>query len=176
MRTLIVTLFVEGENNNLNALYITLSADRKTVVFGRYLLAVMINIITLLLCLAITTVFLIIQQTFDYNLNAVSGYWNLFAMMPVIIIAQIIELPLYFKRNIHEAGKYAFFPIFFILLSAMLISQYVYLRDGFLDGVTNFFSSSANTFWAIAATLAVLGAGMYVSYRFALRFYKRREF
>ena len=164
--------FQVGEKNSLDALYITLSINRRTVVLGRFLFVFVFNVCTIVLSLVVATAAQLFSQLIGYG-NATSGFsWLVLLLGAAFLIVQAIQLPIYFKLGYSRAKFLSVVPLVVIISSYLAISM--------LSGAdtTSTLPLLDPLYGAGLAVLAVvaLAAVVFVSYRLSALLYRGREF
>ena len=164
--------FIAGEKCNMDALYVTLSAGKKTVVLGRYIFTLLLNICVVLAVFAFSIIVMLAYGIFGHEFQvAVSGDVLLF--MPALFMAlQAVQLTLYFKFGYAKAKFASIIPF------AALMAGYIVLT-GFLGGISGAAETLDNIFADRFVYIAVGAAFLvivFASYRLSLAFYKNREF
>ena len=89
--------FTVGDKSNMDALYITLSVDRRTVVFGRYVFTFLLNVCTILSAYVVATVGIFAAQIAGYASGTEFAPWTIIFMVVFIIVIQALQLPVYLK-------------------------------------------------------------------------------
>lgn len=168
--------FALAEKSNLDALYVTLGADRKTVVRGRYIFALLLNLCVVIFTLSFSTIALALTN----SLGNIEEIWSVLgstlALSAIFLIVQATQLPLFFKMSYSNAKFISLVPFFLIMA---LISFFIMNAQGsgMPDWVNTFVQNLASNAWTIGALgVAILAAVVFVSYKFSLVFYKKREF
>jgi hypothetical protein len=165
--------FVVGEKSNIDILYTTLSIQRNTVVLGRYLFALGLDIVAGICAMAYSFVLLtILQRSFD-PLGALPVMLVLFIAFSIV---QAVQLPIYFKLGYAKAKFLAYLPFFALPLLVVAFSNFVreLLPDAFVSSLLTWLSS--NAYLAAFVGVAIWFAILFLSYRLSLRFYKKRDF
>jgi len=170
--------FALGEKSNMDALYATLSIDRKTVVLGRYLFAFTLNLCTALFAVAAGAVGNILAGGSGTGMKAGEILLTAAVLSAVFIVMEATQLPLFFKMGYSKAKIVSMIPLVvlvsgFAAFSMMAkdnetISQLIVRIKSVLERL-----SLGGT---IALGVLVLLIVYYVSYRLSLMFYKKREF
>ena len=165
--------FAIGEKSNIDVLYITLSIKRNTVVLGRYLFALTLDIFAGLFTFVFSFVVLTITQKGMDVIEALSAIPILFFVFSVI---QAVQLPIYFKLNYTKAKFIAYIP--FVVLPLAIMAGSNYFGDAFplarIVGLLEWFSANLiTTALLVGAIWFVL---MFVSYKVSVSFYQKREF
>lgn len=164
--------FAVGEKSGIDALYPTLSIGRGTVVLGRYLFALVFNLIAgIFACIYLFVVFTIMQRNFDVLESLVV------ALVSFIIfsIIQAIQLPIYFKLGYAKAKMLAYMPFigFFVVIyafSKLVSSSYMNQIAAFINWV------AANPVMAAVIGVIIWLGIMTASCRVSIALYKKRDF
>ena len=165
--------FAIGEKSNMDVLYTTLSINRNTVVLGRYLFALILDLLaglfTFIFSFAVLT---ILQKSFG-GTEAMVTILVLFLLFSVI---QAVQLPIYFKLNYTKAKFVAYIP--FIVLPLAIMAGSRFFNDLFsLDQIAGLFASAAaNPLTAVLLCLAIWVGIIATSYRVSVALYQKREF
>lgn len=177
---MIATLFVSypfalSEKNNLDALYATLSVNRKTVVQGRYIFTLLINIAAVLCACVLSAAGLLIAKAagFSSGIGAGEGYLaSILVLSAVFILVQAIQLPLFFKLGYAKAKILSVVPFAVLMLSFIVLMTMRNIGTG-LEAVINKLAASGMT---IPVLVVVLAVAVLISYRLSVSFYDKREF
>ena len=168
--------FALAEKSNMDALYVTLGADRRTVVRGRYIFSLLLNLYAITFILLFSLITLVFTRSLVNN----EGLWVEFgaalALSAIFLIVQATQIPMYFKLGYAKAKIMSILPFFLI---AAFVTYFVMNAqgDGMPDGVNTFIQNLFGNALAIgAAVIAVLAVAMFVSYKLSLAFYRKREF
>ena len=165
--------FSAGEKNGIDLLYATLSITRNTVVLGRYLFALSLN-----LCAGVLAYTLIFLASMVMNIDFQYGsvFSLVLALLVVYSVVQAFQLPVYFKLGYSKAKFIVYIPlVVFPFIVAALSTQ---LEN---TGLTaNLYGLSIwienNPSLLIAASIVLWLVIEFVSYSFALKFYQKRDF
>ena len=164
--------FIAGEKCNMDALYITLSAGKKTVVLGRYIFTMLFNLCFVLAVFAFSIAVMLAYGIFGNGFQMAASS-SLLLLMPALFMAmQAIQLPLYFKFGYAKAKFISMIPF------AALMAGYMAFT-GFLGGLSGLGETLSGVFagsFAYIAVGAVFLVIVFTSYRLSLAFYKKREF
>lgn len=165
--------FAVGEQNGIDALYITLSIKRSTVVLGRYVFALVVDVCAGLFAYVFSFAVLTIMQK---EFNALESLVVVVVMLLLYSIMQAFQLPIYFKLGYAKAKVLAYLPfialglagaLFFNLMGDKIPSQQI----------TDFFSwLAANPFMAALLGIIVWFGIMLISYKTACLYYSKRDF
>jgi len=176
------TLFISypfgiGEKSNLDALYVTLSVNRKTVVLGRYLFAFLLN-----LCAISFSFMFAMLGVFGARLagnfqNGGGGSLAFILAMPaLLLLIQSVQLPIYFKFGYTKAKFLSVVPF------ALFMAGYgAFVSMAKKSGIIARLSASlagilSNGALMTALIVLVLALAVYISCGLSLTFYSKREF
>lgn len=168
--------FTVGEKSNLDAFYTTLSIDKKTVVRGRYLFVLALDVCAVAGSFGIGLLGGVIASLLGKEYGIGSDIWAFLALGAVFVFIQAIQLPMYFKLGYAKAKMLSIVP--FLLIGA-LYGAIAALGNGsgFASSMLDFSTKIAeNKAMAIAAVAAAITVAVFVSYNLSVRFYKQREF
>ena len=175
------TLFVShpfalSDKSNLDALYATLSVDRKTVVLGRYLFVLALNLCAIFLSTALAAIGLLVVDISGFATGAGEAIWVAIVLASVFLVIQSIQLPLYFKYGYAKAKFFSLVP-FAALMAGFLAFTTIAKDSEMLAGASGFFESFIYSgFWTIPLVALFLLLILFVSYTLSLKFYLKREF
>jgi hypothetical protein len=159
--------FALSDKSNLDAMYITLGIDRRTVIKGRYLFMLLEDAVCCVLSLALGLAATLLDSTFTPQ----EAIITMAVLFVVFFILQCAQLPIYFKVG-YANGK-----IMTILPLMLVVAVMVLMGTTFGDTLSSFFDTLfAFPVLSVAAAVICICAIGYVSYRLSLRFYTRREF
>ena len=164
--------FIAGEKCNMDALYVTLSVDKKTIVLGRYVFMLLSNICFVLAVFAVSVIVMLAYSMFGHGFQA-SASGGVLLIMPALFMAmQAIQLPLYFKLGYAKAKFVSIIPFVALMAGYMVFT-------GFLGGISGL-GETLNNVFANGFVYLVIGAAfvviVFASYRLSLAFYAKREF
>jgi hypothetical protein len=170
--------FAIGDKSNMDALYTTLSINRKTVVFGRYLFVLLLNFCCI--------VFSFIFTTFGVLGSKIAGIFQgeggdaslpiILALSGVLVLVQAIQLPIFFKLGYTKAKFMSIVPVSMFMAgyaAFMSMAKESGVLAELSDSLANVLSHGDLT--AVITVLA-LAFVVYVSYCLSLSAYKKREF
>ena len=165
--------FAVGEKNNIDALYITLSIKRSTVVLGRYLFALSIDLCSGLFAFIFTFGILTVMQK---NFNILESLMVTLVMFLIYSILQAVQLPIFFKLGYTKAKFLAYLPFVGLPLVALAFSNL--LKDVIsLNQITGFFQWFAANPLIAALIGAIIWFGiMVISYKVSILYYNKRDF
>jgi hypothetical protein len=164
-----------GEKCNMDALYVTLGADKKTVVKGRYIFALLFNICAIAAVTAISLAALAVTGTLGSAGETFGVLGAALAISVIFLLVQSAQIPLYFKFGYSKAKLFSVLPFF--LIAAFVAYFTISVQGGMSDAMIAFAEFIADNARAIAAaTVVFLMIVVFVSYKLSLTFYKKREF
>ena len=158
--------FIVGEKCNIDALYATLSIDRKTVVAGRYLSMLVINCCAILLCLAFATIGWFMLNNTGIESAAAGSIWSTPVIFAMLIFIQVICVPLYFRFGYTKAKYLTMLPTVPMMIGFVLFYLF--------SGDVTFFDNNMITLTLFTVVLLVVV--IFISYKLSISFYKKREF
>ena len=163
--------FAIGEKNNIDALYPTLSINRRTVVLGRYLFALIVDICSgLFACLFAFAALTVMQKDF----NA----WESLAAILIIFLVysglQSVQLPIFFKLGYMKAKILAYLPFFGLFLLVFVFFNF--LENSIKQVSVLFEWFAANPIVTVIFVMVVWLGIMLLSYKASLSFYSKRDF
>ena len=169
--------FAVGEKSNMDALYATMSVDRNTVVLGRYLFTLLLNLCAVLFSYALAVIGLLAANAFGIGTGLdgpVTEVLTLIALTLSVIfmMVQSIQLPIYFKLGYTKAKFLSIIPF-----AAIMAGYFVLLSLGnVVSGLDGFLTTVLESGFAFPLAAAVLILFVFVSFRLSVSFYKKREF
>ena len=165
--------FAVGEQNGIDALYATLSITRSTVVLGRYLFALTLNICSGLLAYIMNFVLSVVLKR---DTNHAEVLMVIVAILAVYTVVQAFQIPMYFKMGHAKAKFAAYLPLAALPLGVIAISS-VMNKAGDINALSEVLLwVSENPIIVSIICMVVWVAVMVMSYRISLSFYKKREF
>jgi len=169
--------FALGEKSGIDTLYTTLSLSRKTVVSGRYLFALILNLYVVLLSYLLAAVGTVAIRASDFKEVAVEMLFTSLVLAAIFIVVQSMQLPVYFKLGYSKAKFFSMIPfvlmmVFFSLFATMSESEFSKRISGQVLG----FFDTLNSGLFIVCVVSALALVVFVSYRLSLSFYRKREF
>jgi hypothetical protein len=164
--------FMVGEKNGIDSLYFTLSIPSVTIVLGRYLFALSMQVLAAFTGSAISLVIAVATKNPLIWSELGAALLGIFAVMSVI---QAIQLPIYFKYSYAKAKFVTYiplfgFPIFMLALSGLARR----LGQNWFAGALAWVTANPAAVGIIAAVLWC--CAVVVSYRISVRAYGKREF
>ncbi|MDR1193788.1 MAG: ABC-2 transporter permease [Peptococcaceae bacterium] len=168
--------FALGEKSNLDALYATLALNRQTVVLGRYLFTLALNLVAIIFSVALSSAGLLAAGILGSSIGSEGVMWSFLALAAIIIVIQAIQLPLYFKLGYSKAKFMSLMPFLFIM--AFVAALMALSENGKFTGVIAdfiaiiMFNSNGLALFTVLALCLIV----FLSYRLSLAFYQKREF
>ena len=169
--------FALGEKNNMDALYTTIGADKKTVVMGRYIFSLLLNVGAVLFMAVFWYITSAIMNSLgDFEGILADTVGATLALSAVFVFVQSIQIPMFFKFGYARARFFTVFPL--LMFSALVTSFIMNAQgNGLPDSVNLLVQDIMNNAWAIGAILiTVLAVVVFISYKLSLAFYMKREF
>lgn len=165
--------FAVGEQNGIDALYTTLSVKRSTVVLGRYLFALIIDVCAGLFAYTFTFVALTVMQK---DFNALESLVVTLVMLLLYSIVQTVQLPIYFKLGYAKAKILAYMPFIGLALITLVVTNF--MKDSFsLSQISDFFGwFAANPLMAVLFGVVIWLGIVVISYQISLSYYSKRDF
>jgi hypothetical protein len=166
--------FALGEKTNMDALYVTLDADRETVVIGRYLFALAIDFLSIVFALAVGLIGSAIYVLMGNDAATISiSPMLILVLAAALILLEAIQLPIYFKMPYSKAKIVTIASLGIVGGLFGLIAGGI--GGGLIDPAAfeNIFSSPVLTALII---LVVLAIAVIISYSLSLKFYGKRDF
>ena len=170
--TLYITYpFAVGEKNGIDSLYIFLGIKRDTVILGRYLYALVID---LAFCLFGFVVTLLISKLLSYPFSLIDNLMVLVFLLLFFTFSQFIQLLIYFKNGYSKARLSAYVPFLIIPVIVVFFGQlYPNFTEQF-DSVLTWL-----TLYPIIPILSIIGiwfVGLFTSLYLSQKYYQKREF
>jgi hypothetical protein len=168
--------FAIGEKSNLDALYTTLSVKRKTVVVGRYLFALLLNICAVLFAFVLAFLGLFVAEMTGMIEPKENMVWILAALAAMFVVTQTIQLPLFFKFGYTKARFFSIVP--FAAVWALSFALAALAKSAGSPGTLPevFTQLANNSVLLVLLSLVILALLVFASYRLSLSFYRKREF
>jgi hypothetical protein len=175
--------FMVGEKSGMDAFYATLSLKRETVVAGRYLFALVLNICGALFALVLVLLGLFVVGITDMFVtretmpSSAEGMVRVYTPLVVaFVIIQVIQLPLLFKFGYTKARFLIVIPLVVLMAGGMAVAMVMFTSD-LPEGVFALLTQLADNNALLALFLvAILSLLVFASYRLSLSFYRKREF
>ena len=165
--------FAIGEKTDIDALYITLSIKRSTVVLGRYLFAFVVDVSSGLLAYFFTFV---IFTGLKKGFNAIESLIIVVVVFFIYSIIQAIQLPIFFKLGYTKAKFLGYIPFMGIPLVVVLFGNF-FKNMVLTEQITNFLNwFETNPIAAVLLGVAFWLMIMAVSYQVSFAYYNKRDF
>lgn len=162
--------FAICEKNGTDGLYAALAINRDTVVIGRYLFALSIDLLSAIISLVIAFVISAVMRT---EFNAVESLSIVAAMLLVFSLVQAFQLPVFFRVG-YMAGKLVtYLPFVFFPLVVLVIVNYNSDSMFFMQSLFNWIDS--NSVLAALVIFAVWLLLMTLSIKTSQSMYKKRD-
>ena len=165
--------FSVGEKNGIDALYATLPITKKTVVIGRYIFTVLLNLTMFAASLILSIVLMTVAGKGVQLLEIVLIAVVCFALFTLV---EAIQLPLYFKLGYNKAKYLTYFPL--LCFPAMVVlGSFLLGRERVIPFVEHMFLWIQQNGALTAAIAVILWVCILMgSAKLSLRFYGKREF
>jgi hypothetical protein len=167
--------FALSEKSNMDALYATLSVNRKTVVLGRYMFALVFNVCAMSLCFVLASVGLLGARVADFGNEVGEVLWIVLLLAVLFAVIQAIQLPLYFKFGYTKAKFLSLIP-FVAIMAGYVAFISMGSDNGSLNNLNNVLTEICNDGIVIVPVVLALFFIIFVSYRLSLVFYENRDF
>lgn len=169
--------FAVGEKSNMDALYMTLSLARETVVAGRYLFVLVLNAINCIAVLIIALAVIFIKEGAVSSILIQEIISTAAVMLVLIIVIEALQLPIYFKFGYTKARFASLIPLCILMGGYAMLAIAMDGRGNDVNAIMNI-AVLGNSNTAVATAFIVLGIALivYVSYRLSVSFYKKRDF
>lgn len=166
--------FAVCEKNGMDALYPTLSINRRTVVLGRYLFALAFDLCAALMGLVLTFVPLSVMQK---TVNVGEMMLTLLATFAVVSLIEAVQLPIYFKLGYSKAKVVAYLPFIGFWLAAMAVNRFLPEVGSLPEEISGFFGwFASNPYIAVLFGIIIWFGLMLISYQKSLSYYSKRDF
>ena len=161
--------FMISEQSGIDTLYSTLSIDRKTVVFGRYLFGLSL---TYSMGIIATILNFILSVFLNRSFSLSASLTVLAICLAVFGLLQAFQVPIYFKLSYAKAKFAAYLPLLAFPLATYLTTFAI--SEEQMQTLTTFIANNS----ALLITLAII---IYiviyaVSIVLSVQFYKKRDF
>ncbi len=165
--------FVLSEKANLDILYTTLGLKRRTVVRGRYLFALLIDLAGGVIGFAFA---LAVVAILGKPVQPLLALVSVGLMLLIFSLVQAIQFPIIFKMGYSKARFLMYIPFFAIPLIILGLGALAPARavSAWIDSMTPWLAGHAGL---VAVVILAVWAGlMLASYALSARFYRAREF
>ncbi len=164
--------FASSEISDLEMLYSTLSIRRKDVVSGRYIFALIVDLVSGISSFILTV---IVKFIFDGKFDITELAINLLALFFAFSIIQAFQFPIYFKMGYSKAKAMVYLPFIIIPLTILLAEKLLNLDiEGSIITLSNSFLSNPILIYGILFLIWILIIS--ISYYFSNKFYSERDF
>jgi len=169
--------FAIGEKSNLDALYVTLSVNRKTVVLGRYLFSFLLNLCAISFSFVFAMLGVLGARLAGNFQNGGGGSLAFILAMPaLLLLIQSVQLPIYFKYGYTRAKFLSVVP-FALFMAGYGAFVSMAKKSGIIASLSMSLSGIlSNGVLTTALIVFVLALAVYVSYGLSVAFYSKREF
>jgi len=175
LNSFIALPFAMGEKHNMDALYVNLNVNRKTVVLGRYLYSLIIWVCGVIITYVLVGFGLLVEGLFSIDVDAGMSAGIGVALAIMLMITQAFQLPIYFKFSHAKSHIWTLIPFIGLMLGSMMFSAFIMSEDT-IENIAAFFANPSGWVIAIAGAIATVGVIVFASYKVSLKFYSAREF
>jgi hypothetical protein len=158
----------------MDALYATLSLSRKTVVAGRYLFTLALNLCAVLFSIALAIIGTFVSRIFGLKIGTGEILLAGILLAAIFIAIQAIQLPFFFKLGYTKAKFFSMVP-FVAIMSGYLVFMAAAKKSVVIIQVENVLNNMASGMLAGLAVSVILLV-CFLSYGLSLSFYRKREF
>lgn len=164
--------FAVGDQNGIDALYVSLGLKRNHIVSGRYLWSILVDLIAVILA---TSVSLLLFKVMNAAISLPEVLSISVIMFFLFSLIQATQMPLYFKMGYMKAKTLSYLP--FLLIGALTLLGFSLFNNASIPFITSILSwveyhPLATIFIVIFLWLILLTVSMQIS----LKFYRNREF
>lgn len=167
--------FAVGEKSNMDALYVTLSVGRKSVVLGRYIFTLSLNICAVLFALTLASVGRLIAWVAGFESGDGEAFLMVIVLAALFALIQAIQLPLYFKLGYTKAKIVSIIPLAAFVTGFTMFNFIALFNKGVTIIGVQPLSETLNGPLIVLGVVVFLIA-IFASYRLSVSFYKKREF
>ncbi|WP_440896687.1 ABC-2 transporter permease [Amphibacillus sp. Q70] len=158
--------FAVGDQNGIDSLYIMLGIEKKSVVTGRYLWALLMNLIGLFLSIILTVG---LSLLFKISINLLEVALTLSAIFMLFTLMQAFQLSMFFKLGYMKAKTMAYLPM--LLMGAIFVGITVLGRS-----LSTIFIFIQNHWLFVIMLLVIIWlAAIFGSYAYSVKQYTLRE-
>ena len=159
--------------SGLDTLYSTLPFTKKSVIVGRYIFTLSLNLTMFILAYLLSfTIITIFGGDFDWIGNFLTGL----ACFGLFTLIEAVEIPIYFKVGYMKAALLIFIPVLTFLAFVSAVTTFI-KEDKLFSKLTNIISwAENNVIITVLACLLVWLGMMCLSMLISFKAYKKREF
>ena len=168
--------FAIGDKSNIDVLYTTLSIKRSTVVLGRYLFALILDVIAGVFAIIFS---FIVLTAMHKGFDSIQALFTTLVLFILFSIITAVQLPIYFKIGYTKAKFLAYlpfivFPLVFVVFSNFFSASIGFFSLRWIADMLEWFAANP------PATALIVGAVwfgiMFVSYKASVSVYQKRDF
>jgi hypothetical protein len=165
-------IFATCEKNNMDALYVTLAVKKRTVVLGRYLFSLFMDVCAILCALLFSLVLGVFVPESDLNMSANEALPAFTLIAAMFLVVQAVQFPIFFRFGYMKAKYMSIIPFLLIVAGLPVLER---LRGlPYLPDVLIWAASNIPAVCALICAVTVII--ICVSYRLSLAFYGKRDF
>ena len=170
--------FAVSEKSAIENLYVSLSVKRETVVLGRYLftltLDVLANIIAFIYSYLVYVIFVLLNGIGD-GFETKKILMIVTIMLVICTLIQAVQLPIFFKLGYARAKFLSYLPFMALfILAAMIVKDVLTNENSWIVNILGWIGE--NMILAVFVGVLTWFAIMIVSYHLSVVFYKKRDF
>jgi hypothetical protein len=166
--------FAVGEKSNMDALYVTVAASRRTVVMGRYVFSLLVNVCAAVFAFLIQFVENLIVPGMVLSVDVDSAFVGFAILAAIFVMIQAIQIPIFFKLGYTKAKIISLVPFAFVMAAGMGFAGIAAELAENPHPALIWAESNAPAICALSClALALL---ICASYRLSLAFYRNRDF
>ena len=165
--------FAVGEKSNMDAFYPTLSVGKGSVVLGRYIFTLALNLCALLFFILTGTAGLLATQFMGLKTYFGDPFAAIGMVLALVIVIQSMQLPLYFKLGYTKAKFFSLIPYIAIMVIFVLVTTMANNNSVFSMSMAYALEKAAK--WAPLLAMALIPIVL-ISIRVSWAFYSKREF
>lgn len=165
--------FTVSEKSGIDALYITLSIRRNTVVLGRYLFALIVDVAAGLLSLVYTFAVMTILRK---DIDMIESLVVTLVMLLLYSLVQAVQLPMYFKLGYAKAKFLSYLPFIGLAFFTIIVTNFLQSSFSLPQILEPFQWLTARPLVAVLLISVIWLGIMVLSYQMSCTFYKKRDF
>jgi hypothetical protein len=169
-------IFATCEKSNMDALYITLAIKKRTVVLGRYLFSLFMDVCAILCALLFSLVPGAFMPDSDLNMGANEALPAFTLIAAKFLVIQAVQFPMFFRLGYMKARYMIIIPFLLIAVGLPVLANRGERLGGlpYLPEVLIWAANNIPTVCALICAVTVIV--ICVSYRLSLAFYGKRDF
>lgn len=164
--------FAVGDQNGIDALYVMLGIERRTVVIGRYIWALIMNIAGIAFAVVLSLIFSLV---FGIPIDLKEMLMVVVALLMLFTLTQAAQLSLFFKTGYLKSKSFAYVPM--MLMMALIIGISTlggYIPQNQVQTIITFIYTHIQ--YVVLLIVCVWIGAIFTSYTYSMRKYAIREF